>query len=169
MSYIDQTTQAIRTFIEYMNSLSLPDGSNPGTRVLKSASVVTVPAAVKIEDTTGSYIATVKAPSTAATATDNAIVVAISPNNPVAISTATGAFAPIQRTPSYAVTSSAGTVATGSRSVSVFNSGTASGTWLGGSLPSGVQLTYEAGGQSDTLGSFAYSATGTTFIITTVV
>jgi hypothetical protein len=77
--------------------------------------------------------------------------------------------APIQRTPSYLVTSGAGTVLAGARSVSVFNEGSASGTWLGGVLPQGVQLTYEAGGQADTLSAFAYSAVGTSFIITSVV
>jgi hypothetical protein len=53
MSFIDPTNQGIQVFIAYLDSLSLPDGSNPGTRVLKSAAVVSVPASVKIEDTAG--------------------------------------------------------------------------------------------------------------------
>jgi hypothetical protein len=96
MSYINQTEQAVRAFIDYFNSLSLPDGSNPGTRVLKSASVVTVPAAVKIEDSTASNIANVLPASTAATAASTALVVAISPGTPISLSaSASGGATPI--------------------------------------------------------------------------
>lgn len=75
----------------------------------------------------------------------------------------------VSRTPSLLVTSAPGTIPAGTRSVSVFNSGLASGVWLGATIPTGVQLSYDAGGQSDTLTAFTYDGTGTTLIITTVV
>lgn len=81
-------------------------------------------------------------------------------------------FTAVTRTPSvnrYVGTS--GTIAAGARSISVYNAGSAAGSILGGTsniLP-GEIFNFDAGGENDTLAAFAYNATGTTLVITTIV
>ena len=70
-------------------------------------------------------------------------------------------------------TNVAGNTSAGQRSISILNSGTvaASIAGLSNNLPPGVEVTWEAGGLRDTLGSLAWDATangGTTLIISTV-
>lgn len=74
------------------------------------------------------------------------------------------------RTPSLLRAVAAGTVAAGARSVSVFNAGTTNGVWLGATIKPGEQFNYDAGGQGDTLGAFAYTASATAeLVIATIV
>jgi hypothetical protein len=77
----------------------------------------------------------------------------------------------VTRTPSITRTSASGTIAAGARSISVYNAGTAAGSILGvaGNILAGEAFDFSAGGQNDTLGSFAYDGTGTTLVITTIV
>lgn len=79
-------------------------------------------------------------------------------------------FTGVTRTPSYIQAVAVGTVAAGARTVSVYNSGTTSGVWLGTPIQPGVQLSFNAGGEDDTLAAFSYtaSATATLEIITVV-
>lgn len=79
-------------------------------------------------------------------------------------------FTAVVRTPTYIQAVAAGTVAAGARSVSVYNSGTTSGVWLGTPIAPGVQLSFSAGGEDDTLSAFAYTASATaTLEITTII
>lgn len=80
-------------------------------------------------------------------------------------------FTSVTRTPSLTRATGSGTIASGARSISVYNAGTAAGSILGGAsniLP-GEAFDFSAGGEDDVLGSFAYNATGTTLVITTIV
>lgn len=61
----------------------------------------------------------------------------------------------------------AGTVATGARSVSFANSGTADATVAGGSLPAGAAIAWEAP-VGAALAAVAYDATGTTLMVAEV-
>jgi hypothetical protein len=72
-----------------------------------------------------------------------------------------------QRTPSLTSVTSSGTIALGSRSVSIANIGSAAGTILGTSVDAGMTVNFTAQG-SDTLAAIAYNATGTTFLIAEV-
>ena len=73
------------------------------------------------------------------------------------------------RTPSLTRVTTAGTVAAGAFSVSVYNAGTTDGVWLGATIKAGEQFTYTAPG-NDTLGAFAYTASATAeLVITTIV
>jgi hypothetical protein len=58
-------------------------------------------------------------------------------------------------------------IAAGKRRVSVFNSGSANGSWMGKTIKPGVVLSFVAD-ERDTLPSFAYDGTGTELLITTV-
>lgn len=75
----------------------------------------------------------------------------------------------VVRTPTYFQAVAAGTVLAGARSVSVYNSGTTAGVWLGTPIAPGVQLSFSAGGQNDTLGAFAYTASATATLEITVI
>lgn len=70
------------------------------------------------------------------------------------------------RTPALTSVTASGTVAAGSRMVSVKNVGAAAGTLAGVAFPAGQSVTWLAQG-NDTLGSVAYNATGTTYLIAT--
>lgn len=70
------------------------------------------------------------------------------------------------RTPSLTRVTTAGTVAAGAFSVSVYNAGTTDGVWLGATIKSGEQFTYTAPG-NDTLGAFAYTASATAELVIT--
>jgi hypothetical protein len=83
------------------------------------------------------------------------------------LSTLDGRFVPTVKTPGFFRTSVAGTVAAGTRSVSVYNAGLVNGLWLGSVIKPGEQFSFEAGAQGDTLGAFAYDGTGTDLVITT--
>lgn len=79
-------------------------------------------------------------------------------------------FLEVTRTPSYIQATAAGVIAAGARSVSVYNSGTTSGTWLGTAIQPGVQLNFDAGGEDDVLAAFVYTASATaTLEIATIV
>ena len=80
-------------------------------------------------------------------------------------------FTSVTRTPSLTRATGSGTVAAGARSISVYNSGTAAGSILGvaSNILPGEAFDFSAGGEDDVLGSFAYNATGTTLVITTIV
>lgn len=81
-----------------------------------------------------------------------------------------GFFTPVVRTPTYIQATAAGAVAAGARSVSVYNSGTTAGVWLGTAIAPGVQMSFSVSNQGDTLGAFAYTASATaTLEITTIV
>jgi hypothetical protein len=75
----------------------------------------------------------------------------------------------VTRTPSILTTSGSGSVAAGARSVTVFNRGSATGTFLGEFVEPGEVFTFAAGSTRDVLGALAYDATGTTFVITKIV
>lgn len=71
------------------------------------------------------------------------------------------------------ITNASGTTSAGRRSISILNSGTVAASVAGQSnnLPPGVEVTWEAGGIRDTLGTLVWDATvngGTTLIISTV-
>jgi hypothetical protein len=85
------------------------------------------------------------------------------------LSTLNSRFTPVSRTPSLTRAVVAGAVAAGARSVSVYNAGTTAGVWLGASIEPGEQFSYDAGGQGDTLGAFAYTASATAILVITTV
>jgi hypothetical protein len=75
----------------------------------------------------------------------------------------------VSRTPGIITTSTSGTVASGTRSVTFYNRGSATGTVLGEDIEPEEVFTWNAGSTRDTLGAISYDATGTTFVITTIV
>lgn len=84
-------------------------------------------------------------------------------------SSSPGAFAPsgVVKTPTITRPSAGGTVAAGANSVSIANVGAADGTVAGVTLKAGETINFDAG-ESNTLTSIAYDATGTTFLIITI-
>ena len=71
------------------------------------------------------------------------------------------AATPVQRTPSFLRTKLAGTVAAGTRSVSFYNSGTDDVLVDGNHLGQGEMISFEAGGEKDTLAAISYDAAHT--------
>lgn len=71
------------------------------------------------------------------------------------------------KTTNFINTSTAGTIAAGSNAVAIANVGNAAGTVKGVSLPAGASINW-SGNSGDVLDAIAYSATGTTFLITTI-
>ena len=63
----------------------------------------------------------------------------------------------------------AGTVAAGANSVSIANVGTGNGTVKGVTLKPGETISFDAGAVNNTLDAIDYVATGTEFLIITVV
>lgn len=88
---------------------------------------------------------------------------------PVIKTKATISFAQVTRTPSVLRPTGAGTIIAGARKVDVFNSGVADGIFLGQPLKVSESLTFIAGGQSDVLSALSYDASGTEFLITTII
>lgn len=84
-------------------------------------------------------------------------------------SSSAGAFTSsgIVKTPAISRPSASGTIAAGANSVSIANVGAADGTVAGVTLKAGETINFDAG-QSNTLTSIAYDATGTTFLIITI-
>ena len=80
-------------------------------------------------------------------------------------------FTAVTRTPSLIRATGAGSIPAGARSISVYNAGSAAGSILGvaGNILAGEILSFDAGGENDTLSAFAYDGTGTTLVITTIV
>lgn len=80
-------------------------------------------------------------------------------------------FTAVTRTPSLIRATGAGSIAAGARSISVYNAGAAAGSILGvaGNILAGEILSFDAGGENDTLSVFAYDGTGTTLVITAIV
>lgn len=78
------------------------------------------------------------------------------------------------RTPVIISTSSSATISGQLHNISVYNSGSATGTLTVGAttinLPAGVTVNYDAGGNNNRFptNTFGYNATGTTFIISYV-
>ncbi len=72
------------------------------------------------------------------------------------------------RTTSFLNTSTTGTIAAGASSVTIANAGGAAGTVKTVSLPANSSISFSANG-NDILDEISYSATGTTFLITTMV
>ena len=72
------------------------------------------------------------------------------------------------RNATYINTSTEGTIAAGANSVSIANIGNAAGTVEGVSFPSGATISWSANGK-DTLDAIAYNASGTTYLISTVI
>lgn len=68
-------------------------------------------------------------------------------------------------TPSLLTTSLVGTVLAGASTVSIFNSGAATGTVLGSPLLSGLAVSYQVSDLNNTLSAISYDASATTFII----
>lgn len=83
-----------------------------------------------------------------------------------ALSGSTSYLAPQARAPRYSITSASGSTLANVYSFSIANVGASAGTVDGQSLPAGVTVNFDAGALNNTLGSLAYNATGTTFIIT---
>ena len=75
-------------------------------------------------------------------------------------------------TPALSRVTASGTVAAGSRSVSIANVGTEIGTVLGAELAAGETVNFDAGSLNNTLAAVAYDpttpGTGTTFLIATL-
>jgi hypothetical protein len=72
---------------------------------------------------------------------------------------------PAVRTHNTVVANAAGSVPAGSMRGSMINSGNASGTWNGASIPAGVSVPWGPIGNRDTYGAISYDASGTTFVI----
>jgi sulfur carrier protein ThiS len=68
------------------------------------------------------------------------------------------------------ITDTTGSPVAGAREITVFNAGAADGDIWGGSgnIKPGEAFTFTAGGENDTLPSFAYDATGTELVITVI-
>lgn len=112
---------------------------------------------------------------------DKEVTIAGGPNNTKAMvtgqqellvkinSSSAGAFAPsgVVKTPTINRPSTSGTIAAGANSVSIANVGAADGTVAGVTLKAGETINFDAG-ESNTLTSIAYDATGTTFLIITI-
>lgn len=77
-------------------------------------------------------------------------------------------FTAVTRTPSITRTTGSGTI-TGARSISVYNAGSVAGSILGGvnNILPGEIFNFDAGGENDTLASFAYNGGGTTTLVIT--
>ncbi len=80
-----------------------------------------------------------------------------------------GSPTPVTVTPSLLRVTNSGTITAGKKSVSVYNAGSANGTWLGVVIKPGEQFSYSVYGAFETLAAFAYNATGTELVITTLV
>ena len=74
----------------------------------------------------------------------------------------------VVRTPGMlrVIAAGAASVTAGKRSVSVYNYGNATATWLGQTLLKGERLSWNAGAEEDTLGAFAYNADTSSLLIT---
>jgi hypothetical protein len=81
----------------------------------------------------------------------------------------TGATSGDAKTTTIARPAAAGTVAAGANSVSIANVGAANGTVKGVTLKPGETITFDAGAINNTLDAIDYIATGTEFLIITVV
>jgi hypothetical protein len=89
----------------------------------------------------------------------------------VTLSSLDNKFTSVNRIPSLTrvIGAGAAVIAAGARSVSVYNAGTADGTWLGSVIKQGEQFSYSADGENDVLGAFSYDALTTELVITTVI
>lgn len=85
------------------------------------------------------------------------------------LSTLNTKFTPVVKTPGFFRTSAIGSIAAGSRSVSVYNAGLVNGLLLGSLIKPGEQFSFEAGAQADTLGAITYDGTGTDLAIITTI
>ncbi|MGF6604577.1 hypothetical protein P3T23_009333 [Paraburkholderia sp. GAS448] len=74
---------------------------------------------------------------------------------------------PVTRTAALASVTTAGSVPAGCTQASFANSGAANATVAGGTLPPGYAVTFDAP-DGDTLAAIAYSAVGTTLLVSTV-
>ena len=88
---------------------------------------------------------------------------------PVIKTKAIVSFTSVTRTPNVLRPTAAGTIVAGARKVDVLNTGAADGVFLGQPLKVGEGLTLIAGGQADILSAIGYDATGTEFLISTIV
>ena len=70
----------------------------------------------------------------------------------------------VQRIPTLLSAAGTGTIAAGSINVSIANTGTATGIVLGANLIAGATVNFQANAP-DTIGTIAYDATGTSFLI----
>lgn len=76
-------------------------------------------------------------------------------------------IAAASRTPNVITAVGAGSTPAGAYSFSIANVGSSAGlVGAGQSLPAGVTINYDGGALNNTLGSLAYDASGTTFVIT---
>lgn len=77
---------------------------------------------------------------------------------------------PEPRTPTmFRTTSALPAIATGKKSVSISNVGSANGIVLGAVLKPGETVNFDAGAINNTLGVIAYDATGTEFLVIHIV
>jgi len=76
---------------------------------------------------------------------------------------------PFERTPDVISTTGSGTTPVGAYSVSIANVGASAGIVNGQSIPAGTVLNFDAGVLNNTLRTLAYDATGTTFLITSLI
>ena len=85
------------------------------------------------------------------------------------INSLTGVTAGAAKTTAILRPTTSGTITAGKASVSIANVGSASGTVKGVTLKTGETVNFNAGGINNTLDAIAYDATGTEYLIITVV
>jgi len=102
--------------------------------------------------------------------TDNIDVALSTRSSEATLSSLDAKFTKVSRTPLVIRATGVGTIAQEARSVSVYNGGVVTGSWLGVSIKQGEQLSFTAGGEDDTFpaSTFTYDGTGTELVITVV-
>lgn len=98
-----------------------------------------------------------------------ATVVASISNTTTAVNNVNTTLSPEAKVTTIARPTTTGTIAAGANSVSIANVGTANGTVKGVTLKPGETVSFNGGALNNTLDEIAYVATGTEFLIITVV
>lgn len=98
-----------------------------------------------------------------------AIVVASISNTTTAVNNVNTTLSPEAKVTTIARPTTTGTIAAGANSVSIANVGTANGTVKGVTLKPGETVSFNGGALNNTLDEIDYVATGTEFLIITVV
>lgn len=90
-------------------------------------------------------------------------------NNSACCTTLSKLLDPAKRTPFIRNYTGSGSVPAGAYSFSIANVGAAAGTVNGESLPAGITINFDAGVLNNTLDEMVFDATGTTFLVTSVI